>query len=424
MDPNPAHDPYQAWRYRNFRLFLSGSVLASLGNEMLGIVVGWELYERTGSTLDLGLVGLVQAVPILALALPAGQAADRYSRVGILMLTQSMAILASIGLAVVSFWQAPVAWIYVCLGLVGVSKGLAFPARWALLPELVPLSAVANAVTWRSSGFEIASVSGPAVGGLALAWLGRADAVYVLDAAIAALVMVLLFGIDEGRPDRDVGPFSVSGMLAGVRFVVRNDLMLAAITLDMFAVLLGGATALLPFFAKDVLDVGPNGLGWLRAAPAVGALAMGLFIAHRPIQRAGVALLATVACFGLATIGFGLTRNFTVALLMLFLTGVFDNVSVVIRGTLVQMLTPDELRGRVSSVKSVFINISNHLGGFESGLTAAWFGPIVSVVGGGIGTLLVVAAVAWKWPRLRHLGRLDTLEPGPAEPGPNIAEPA
>ncbi|MFO0958297.1 MAG: MFS transporter [Isosphaeraceae bacterium] len=425
MNPTPAHDPYAAWRHRNFRFFLCGSVLASIGYEMLSVVVRWELYERTGSALDLGLVGLVQAIPILALALPAGQVADRYSRVGILLMTQSLALAASLGLAAVSYWHAPVGWIYACLGLVGVARGFAFPARWALLPELVPTSATANAVTWRSSGFQIAAVGGPALGGLALAQLGRPDAVYILDAAIAAAVMALLAGIAEVGRNRDASPFSMEGMLAGVRFVGRNDLVLAAITLDMFAVLLGGAVALLPVYARDILDVGPKGLGYLQAAPAVGALAMGLLMTHRPMKHAGRALLVSVAGFGLATIGFGLARNYPMALAMLALTGACDNISVVIRGTLVQVLTPDDLRGRVSSVNSVFINISNHLGSFESGLTARWFGPVASVVGGGVGTLLVVSAVAWKWPRLRRLGRLDTAaDDRPVDLAPPDAQPA
>jgi MFS family permease len=253
----------------------------------------------------------------------------------------------------------------------------------------------------------MAAVVGPALGGLALGIWHEAATVYLIDAACGLTVLGLFGAVAEPPRLRGHEPFSWDSLLAGLRFVRNTELILATITLDMLAVLLGGAVMLLPVFARDILRVGPEGLGWLRAAPSVGALAMAILLAHRPpLRRAGRDLLLAVAGFGLATIVFGLSRNFWLSLAMLALTGAFDNVSVVVRGTLVQVLTPDELRGRVSSVKSVFIGTSNELGGFESGLAARLFGPVVAVVAGGVGTILVVLAVARKWPSVRRLGSL------------------
>ncbi len=268
----------------------------------------------------------------------------------------------------------------------------------------MPPHLLGNAVTWNSSGWQLASVAGPALGGLVL-WYFEVPAVaYLLTAGCAFLGAGLIAPV---RPR----PFASSNLrgslLAGVRFVWRTELLLAAITLDLFAVLLGGATALLPIFAKDILNVGPAGLGWLRSAPALGAVCMALVLAHRPpLRRAGRTLLWSVAGFGVATIGFGLSGDPIVSFVLLALTGALDNISVVVRGTLMQTLTPDELRGRVAAVNAVFISSSNEVGAFESGMTADWFGPVASVVGGGIGTILVVVVVMLRWPRLLALGQL------------------
>jgi MFS family permease len=374
---------------------------------MQTVAVGWQLYERTGSALALGLVGLVQALPVLVLALPAGQVADRFRRKDVVMVTQLVIALASVGLAVASYLNSPVAVMYGFLFLAGVGGAFSFPARWAFVPELVPVETFHNAVTWRSSGWQSAAVIGPALGGLAIAAWRTATPVYSIDAGVGLAVAGLLMTIGARPKPRGADALSLGSVLAGVRFVWRSELILAAITLDMFAVLLGGATMLLPIFAKDILHVGPDGLGWLRAAPSIGALTMAMLIAHRPpMRRAGPALLSAVAGFGVATIVFGLSRSFWLSLAMLFLTGALDNISVVIRATLVQVLTPDAMRGRVSAVNSVFIGMSNELGGFESGLVARLFGPIVSVVAGGVGCLLVVVAVAGRWPSLSRLRSL------------------
>ncbi len=404
MTAKTGHDPYHAWRSRDFRLFLAASVLASIGHEMQSVAVGWELYERTGSELGLGFVGLVQAVPVFLFALPAGHTADIVPRRLIVIVTMAISAVASIGLALVSRYQAPVPWVYACLALNGTTRSFALPARWALLPHLVPVDAYTNAVTWRSSGWQLAAISGPALGGLTLALWQRPEFVYLIDAFLTLASLSLLWPVREPVNERPAESLSFSSLLAGARFVFQTELILATITLDMFAVLLGGAVVLLPVFAKDILQVGPMGLGWLRAAPSLGALSMALWLAHRPpMRRAGRSLLLAVAGFGLATIVFGLSRDFWLSMAMLAITGALDNISVVVRGTLVQVLTPDGLRGRVSSINSVFIGTSNELGGFESGLAARLFGPVIAVVGGGVGTILVVLAAAWKWPAMRRL---------------------
>jgi MFS family permease len=403
------HDAYAALRHPGYRRLLAGGVLASAGAEAQAVAVGWELYDRTHSELALGLAGLAQFLPVLLLALPAGQAADRYSRKALFQLAQWVAGLASLGLAALSVAQGPVPLVFLCLLLAGAGRACSAPARGALLVQVVPLAALGNAVAWNSSGWQLANVAGPALGGLALAVTGPVAA-YLLAAGCSSACVLLLAAVRPREVPRPAAPRTLSSLLAGARFVWRNELLLAAITLDLFAVLLGGATALLPVYARDVLGVGPVGLGWLRAAPALGAIVMALALAHRPpLRRPGRALLLAVAGFGAATVAFGLSRNFLLSFALLALTGALDNVSVVVRGTLMQVLTPDEMRGRVTAVTSVFISSSNELGAFESGATAALFGAVASVVGGGVGTVIVVLAVLWRWPGLLRLGALSTL---------------
>jgi MFS family permease len=411
-----AHDPYAALRLRDFRLFLIASVVASIGVEMQAVTVGWELYERTRSALVLGLVGLVQIVPVLVLALPAGHVADRYNRKHVLLVAQAAMALASLGLAALSHGRGPLVLTYGCLLLAGTAAAFSRPARWSLVPQLVPLEHLGNALTWNSSGWQFASVAGPGLGGVVMAARHDARPVYLLAALCSCLLCVLVVSISVRRGSFPHEPISLRSLLAGFRFVWASPLILATITLDLFAVLLGGATTLLPIFARDILHIGPGGLGWLRAAPSVGAFSMALLLAHRPpLGRSGVTLLWAVAGFGAATIGFGLSRWFWLSWAMLFLTGALDNISVVVRSTLMQVLTPDAMRGRVSAVNSVFVGSSNELGGFESGLLAQLFGPVASVVAGGIGTLLVVLAVALGWPQVRQLGMLYEAKPAPLE---------
>jgi MFS family permease len=402
------HDAYAALRYRDYRLLLAAGIIGSIGTQMQAVAVGWDLYQRTGSAAALGGAGLAEFLPVLVCALPAGHAADRYNRSRLYQLAQGVMGLASVGLAAIALWQGPVPLIYGCLLLTGCSRAVSAPARQSLLPQIVPDHILSNAITWNSSGWQIANVAGPALGGLVIAVTGEVVDAYRLAAMCSLVSAALAIPIRPRAVARAQEPPSFASLSAGIRFLARSRLLLAAITLDLFAVLLGGATALLPIYAAaEILDVGPTGLGWLRAAPAIGAFVMALALAHRrPLRRPGQALLLAVTGFGLATIVFGFSRDPTLSFFMLALTGALDNVSVVVRHTLVQMLTPDSMRGRVSAVNLVFISSSNELGAFESGMTAHWFGPVASVVGGGIGTIVVVLAVMLRWPELIRLGPL------------------
>jgi predicted MFS family arabinose efflux permease len=401
--PRPGdHDPYVALRVPDYRRLLGVLVLSGIGGEAQAVAVGWELYQRTGSAIALGLTGLAHFLPVLLLSLPAGHAADHSSRKRLLLISLVMSALASAELAELSLSKGPIPLIYVCLVLTGGARAFSTPSQTSLLPELVPPHLLGNAVTWNSSGWQLASISGPALGGLALALSGLPTVAYMLAASCALASAGLIAPIQPQPLTRSIAPRS---LLAGVHFVWQTDLLLAAITLDLFAVLVGGTTALLPIFAQDILHIGPAGLGWLRSAPALGAIGMALMLAHRPpLRRPGHALVWSVAGFGATTVGFGLSQKYAVlSFVLLALTGALNNISVVVRGTLMQILTPDVLRGRVAAVNSVFINSSNELGAFESGMTAAWFGPVASVVGGGVGTILVVMAVLLRWPRLLAL---------------------
>lgn len=393
-------------------------MLGVVGWQMLQVALGWELYERTHSALALGLVGLVTAIPVVLLALPAGHLADRMDRRKIVVAAQVVFILMSLSLSALSHVAGPIWLIFAILLVRGTAQAYNNPARSALLPRLVPPEVFGNAVTWSSSGFQTAAVVGPAIGGLVIAIQHRATGAYLIDAVLTGLYLVMLlairgdFAISAGTSSamalKPREPMTFKSLVAGMRFVMDTKVILAALTLDLFAVLFGGATALLPIFAKDILHVGPDGLGWLRAAPSIGALIVMLTIAHRPpMQRTGWTLILAVTGFGIATIVFGLSRSFGLSMAMLFILGGLDGISMIIRGTLVQLWTPDEMRGRVSAVNSVFIDMSNELGGFESGALAAAVGPVMAVVGGGIGTVIVVAGVAYAWPELRKLRDLS-----------------
>jgi MFS family permease len=383
---------------------------------MLSVCVGWEVYRRTGSPMYLGLIGLTGALPIVLLALPAGHLADRFSRKTIFMTSMLAAAIASAGLAWVSWRAADVRWIFVLLLMTGIARTFGWAARGAFMVNLVPEAHFNNAVTWNSSTFETASVTGPAIAGLLLVhhpyWF-----IYALDAASSVLYFLLLMPTRPSARKPGSRPAGLEGLFDGLRFVFRTKIVLATITLDLFAVLFGGATALLPIFADKILHVGPAGLGWLRAAPSVGAICMAMTLAHRPpMKRPGVALLCAVTGFGAVTIVFGLSHSYLLSLAMLFLSGACDNVSVVVRHTLVQILTPDAMRGRVSAVNNVFIGSSNELGSFESGATAQWFGPVISVVAGGIATIATVLLVAGIWRQVPKLGPFSSLVSGEEQP--------
>lgn len=402
-------DAFVALRFRDFRLLLVGRFTATLAEQMLTVALGWELYERTGSAFALGLVGLVQMIPVLLLSLPAGHLADRLNRLHIVIVADAFLALGSVMLFVLSATTGPLPLYYVAIFLAGAAQAFSDPASATLLPQIVPEQNFANAATWSSSTFQLAAVSGPALGGILIAETGFSTIIYALNAALGLAVVGLLLLIRTKAPPRAISKAStVQSLLEGLGFLRRTRVIVGAITLDMFAVLLGGAVTLLPIFATSILHSGATGLGLLRSAPAVGALIMAFTLAFLPPMRhAGRTLLLVVAGFGLATIVFGLSRSFLLSLAMLALLGALDNVSVVIRSTLLLTRVPDAMRGRVASVNSIFIGASNQLGGFESGSVAALIGPVGSVVFGGIGTVVVVGAVALLWPELRRLGRLD-----------------
>ena len=405
-------DAFAALRHPFVRSFALGRFAAIAGWQMINVAVGWLLYERTGDPWALGLVGAVELAPVLLLMIVAGNAADRYPRRNIGIFAHGLLALVATGLALVASANGPLWVIYSLLALIGAARAFASPSVNTILPQLLAPAEFANANAWLSSTFQLAAITGPAIGGLLIAVTGGATVAF----ALAAVGQVIFIGALSTMPVRRPPPAAerrtAGDVFAGFRFVRDNPLFLAAITLDLFGVLFGGAVALLPIFAKDILGVGPAGLGWLRAAPAVGAMAMALVTTRiRPWERPGRVLMFAVVGFGLATIGFGLSRTFALSLACLFLTGVFDNVSVVIRLTLEQTITPDHLRGRVSAINYVFVGFSNEFGAFESGATAALVGPTLSVVGGGLATLLVVAIVRTAWPQLLRIGPLHTLAP-------------
>jgi MFS family permease len=408
------HDAYAALRVRDFRRLLTGHLVSVLGTQMQTVGVGWQLYEETSSYMALGMVGLVQVAPIIGLALLSGQIADRFDRRKVLMTATTLAAFSSFGLAMISAQGGSILLIYTFLFFNGVARSFQGPARSSLMPQLVPLPIFGNAVRWSVSGFELSAMIGPALGGALIA-LTKGTTLVFLSAGLSGLFFLTMLArltkrpyVAESSATSKPSGTNLRTLLAGIGYVRQTGILLAAMMLDMFAVLFGGAVALLPVYAKDILQVGPTGLGWLQAAPSLGAVTTAIITTHLPpFKKAGRALFLAVAGFGVATIIFGLSRNFWLSLVMLFLTGAFDNISVVVRQTLVTLLTPDEKRGRVSAVNGMFISASNELGRFESGTVAYFFGAVFSVVSGGIGTLIVVSLVARLSPQLRRYGALD-----------------
>lgn len=408
-------DPYAALRYPPFRLLILGRFAAQMGEQMLSVGIGWELYRRTGDPFALGLVGLVQVIPVMLLALPGGYVSDRYDRRAVLIISQLVLVACALALLVVSLTEGSLVVLYAVLALVGAARAFNNPAESALTPLTVPESEFRNAVTWNSSVWQLSAVIGPALGGALIALTEGAAVVYIVNVVGGLLLVVLVMGL-RTRPQGEVAADEppMKALRGGVTFLRKTPIVLAALALDMFAVLFGGAVFLLPVFASDVLKVDASGLGILRAATSVGALAMAMVITRLPpFKRAGALLLWSVAGFGVATIAFGLSQSFWLSVALLALAGALDYVSVVIRHFLVFTFTPDAMRGRVSAVNSVFIGASNELGGFESGVAAALLGPVGAVVFGGIGTLITVAVVAWVSPPLRTLGMIEQVNLAP-----------
>ena len=388
--------------YPSFLRFWAGRLAGTMANQMLMLVVAWQMYDLTHSAWNLGLVGLFQFVPALALALVSGHVADRYDRRHIVSMALALQLVAAMVLLLATHEQ----WISrdVILGvslLLGVARSFQMTAQQALTPLLVPQPLLARALAFSSSGMQAAIIGGPALGGLL--YRAGAGVVYEVCAVLFVLGAAMVWSARYDHKPSPREPMSMETLLAGVRFIRAKPVVLGAISLDLFAVLLGGATALLPIYARDILHVGPEGLGLLRGAPAVGALLMSLALARWSIRsHAGTILFSGVALFGVTTIVFGVSHSFWLSMVALFVNGAADMISVVVRQTLVQLDTPDEMRGRVSAVNSIFIGASNQLGEFESGATAALFGPVGAVVAGGVGTLVVVGLWMRWFPELRN----------------------
>ncbi|MFO0831050.1 MAG: MFS transporter [Phycisphaerales bacterium] len=411
-DAHPRHDPFAAVRSGNYVLYALAFLCSSFGLQMSGMALGWEVYERTHDAFLLGLMGVARALPVVLMALPAGQVVDSLRRQRVVMVTQLGfgVVLALLALAT-RREGAGVSLILGLVSLMGFVRTFNGPSRSSLLPDLVPEGVFQNAITWNVGLFQFSAVAGPLAAGWMIdrwhtSWQVFAGASLLCVAS--SVFASFLTPMREGTPGAMTLTGLREGIMAGLHHVRREKLILSTITLDLFAVLLGGATGLLPVYAKDILHVGAVGLGWLRAATFLGALAMSLVLAWRPIRRhAGPMLLWSVAGFGVATIVFGLSTSFWLSMAMLLIAGAVDNISVVIRHVLVQTRTPANLRGRVSAVNSVFIECSNELGSFESGAVAKLFGPVASVVSGGVGTILVVLGVATVWHEVRTLDRLE-----------------
>jgi MFS family permease len=423
---------YAVLKNADFTRYLTGRFVASLGQQMLVVAIDWELYDRTHSALPLAFVGLSQMVPMILCTLPAGHLADTCDRKKIILATTIVLAVASLGLTLSSAFVAPLGWIYFFLVILGAARTFLWPASAAFVTSLVPREQFARAVTFNSGLFQFSSVIGPAACGLVISLAHQtAWAVYALNVLTSIACFALVLQIKHIHKVKAAEPVSARSLIEGFRFVYQSKIILGVITLDLFAVLLGGTVTLLPIYAKDIFHGTPTDLGWLRDAMPVGAVVCALWLAHRQmLQKAGKTMLLSVAIFGVATILFGVANKncfgslfsnsfwFWFSCAMLALAGAVDNVSVIVRQTLVQILTPDEKRGRVSAVNSLFIGTSNELGGFRSGMVAWLFasptvlgsaaatGAIISTVTGGIGTIVVVLAVAWIWPEIRKYGKL------------------
>ncbi|MGA9721291.1 MAG: MFS transporter [Candidatus Binatus sp.] len=413
MDPSPASAKSSVLSHRDFRRFLSANFLAILALQIQSLAVSWQIYSIARTPLALGYVGLFQFLPMMACTIPAGHFADRFDRKLILVVSNLFTAVASGGFLMLALTRTTVIWpFYAVLMLFGAARAFAGPAAQSFVPMLVPQDQFPQAVAWNSSASQVAVIAGPAVGG----------AIYILGPAVDYGVCMILFvtiaivmmGIRSRRAryEAETDTTVFYRITAGIAYVWRKPLILGAFSLDLFAVLLGGATALLPIYARDILHVGPLGLGVLRSAPALGAAILGLALGQRALQRrAGLAMFACVAIFGIATIVFGVSRNFALSIAALFVLGGSDMVSVYVRATLTQLATPDAMRGRVSAVNRLFVGASNELGEFESGLTATWFGTVPAVVIGGVGTLAIVAVWYRLFPSLREVDRLSEVMP-------------
>lgn len=412
------NDTYAPFQQAGFRSYFGGRVLSVVGSQMLSVAVGWQMYALTGDAKDLGYVGLVQFLPQLALFPVAGTVADRARRNRILVASYGAFLVGALLLAGMALTgQVSRAGMFAALVVIALGRAFGAPASQSMLPQLVPAEAFSRAASWGSSAFGASVILGPAIGGAVYGLVegqggNGAFATYALSAACLLGAVFTASTLPDLRAVHDGAPPGFGQALDGIRFIWGKKILLAAITLDLFAVLFGGAVALLPIFARDVLHTGPEGLGLLRAAPAVGALGMAVFMAYRPLQRnLGVKLYAAVAVFGVATFAFALSTNLYLSMLALLVTGMADEISVFVRLNVVQAATPNHVRGRVSAAEFVFIGASNELGALESGLTAAWWGAVPSVMFGGVASVVVVLVGATLSRQLRQVDRLEDLRP-------------
>jgi MFS family permease len=421
MQP-PATPSANALRHRGFVLYLLASLAVSFAVQIMSVSVGWQIYDITRNPLYLGYVGLAQFVPPLVLVLVTGLAADRFSRRLIMAVCLLVELACALGLVAFTWSHvSTVAPVFIILIILGMARAFFNPASDALAPNLVPSVALAHAISLNSMGWQTANIVGPVMGGLLYGIAGTAA--YGTAVALIVLAMVLVLAIGAVPQKSHAQETSLSTLLAGFRFIRREKIVLGAISLDLFAVLLGGAVALMPVYARDILEVGPWGLGLLRAAPGVGAIAMALWLATFPVKdRAGIILFIFVALFGAFTVVFGLSTWVPLSIGALIIMGGSDMVSVYIRETLLQLWTPDEVRGRVNAVNRVFIGASNELGEFRAGLMAAWIGAVAAVTVGGLGTVAVAGAWAWLFPELRTARRLSGREAIAARPQPAPAQ--
>ena len=409
---NPTRAGSIAFTYPSYKLYQIARFFIVLATEMQSVAVGWQVYEITKNTLDLGFVGLAQFLPGILLFLVSGHTADRYDRRKVLTAGYAgFAICSGLLLAISLSHTQSVRLIYGVVLLVGIVRSFNAPASRAILPLLVPEEHFRSAFAWGATIFEAATILGPAVGGLIYGIFRTPSPVYAAAMLAAASATISMVGVIPRFRPRPRERFSARTVLAGLHYIWREKMVLGSISLDMFAVLLGGAVYLLPAFASDILRTGPLGLGLLRCAPAIGAAVTAVLLAHRPLGRnSGAKMLWCVAGFGLATILFGISRSMVLSMVALIMVGATDMVSVVIRGILIQLVTPNDMRGRVNAVDMIFIGTSNELGGFESGATAKIFGTIPAVIIGGIGAIAVTAACAILFPELRNLDELPAAE--------------
>jgi MFS family permease len=405
-----------AFQYPSFVFFQTARFFIVLATEMQSVAVGWQVFEITKRPLDLGLVGLAQFLPGILLFLVSGHVADRHDRRKLIVICY-VGFALCCGLLLITSMRnvRSVYYIFAVLVLLGVVRSFTGPVSRALVPQLLPEEHFTNAVAWASTIFQGAAILGPALGGLIYAFFRGPSAVYILAVIMAIAAVVCTLKIKTQSKPRAREPINLATVSAGLRYIWREKVVLGSISLDLFAVFLGGAVALLPVYAREILLTGPWGLGLLRAAPGVGAAAMAIFLAHRPFRRkVGLIMLWCVAGFGFFTILFGLSRSLVLSLIALFFVGATDMVSVIVRAVLIQVATPDEMRGRVNAVDMVFIGASNEFGEFESGLTAQWLGTLPAVVLGGVGTIIVTAIWAWRFPELRKVEQIHSLPSRPA----------